>query len=573
MNRVLVKKGTRLSLPDIFNRIQDFSRDNLKNKSDAAVRTYGVVAYGNDVDGYDRNLQVTIEGNDLIIRPGIAITPNFNFIRVTQNITIDSGLYPTTAPQDVYIRYTTEATGESVPVQDGFYYEGESSDITSQLEEVGSYEIILVNTGAAAPSNSLLLARAFFFNSLPTSVTDRRHLNLYRPRFFHAGPIWHQGWRSWDGHTPTLGIHPTIMPTHPSDNADAAWRAPALRLRSWHKDASAKPSIIFSNNNGARFQGEGMSVGVPMRYSFYQNRTTDGPTGSVILHLYGRRPRDENNMSKPDWIWRNWVQIKKEEELANIRYRTVIEENWGHIVLRTRSVNEYPVGYRFRGVGINMNVPGSSLQINGNLAVGFGNAPVVAPTDGMVVNGAAGFGFTSVEANQVDPAVAAHFKKVIRLDAGIDDDPTINETVAAYVQVKFGEDIGWIPIYTADGESPEPPEPSDEDTFNPSTLPTITKWELDPGGIGSGRLEWNSGYTEYETQVQFSFNFGAFGQTQFHAAGTVGGTWSPSGSEGDTIRARLRHYNQNNPNWESQGLYTDWVVSDVIIVPEGEGIQ
>ena len=578
MNTVLVKQGTRVSLPNIFEKVQEFTQTNLKDRVGSFVGAYGVIMSGAHEGEYDSSLQLFVDDNLIKVHPGIAITQANHYIRLSSTTIVPTELYPVSGNvmRYVFIKFELQDEGDLVDVQDGFYYQGTEGDPSTTYLQTNSYSFVFqTNTTNPNIATHVLLGLVEFHNGDALDVvSDERYQNQFKLRVQTSPQLWQGGAgeisRSFHTITPPL---PPIAVSPEAKRAYApGWRIPALRIKANWFDATNQPALIFSNSRGGRFFGEfdkdgdGESSGhtLNMTFEFLHSYVSSGPTGNAGLRIYGMHPYHQSDGSVLNFRWQNWVSIRKESPwiapFGGGLYNTVIEENFGNIIFRTKPNPNYT--QTFRGVAINLNDPRSSLQINGNFAVGFGEVGVSAPANGMLLRGVSVFGISIAEAvagtyDDDSNKISAHFKKAFRLDADTGSASPAKD-LAGYVQVKIEDSWYWLPYYgDGSGAPSDPPTPT-----TPSEIPdpvTIESLEF-----GSTTARWTNPANTETYELDIEYKLGITQQPvitrQITPTNDVRG-WA-AGSE---VSVRMRYSNSG-----IKGTYSAWTEAVTVYAPGGE---
>lgn len=164
MKKRQVTQGTLDSLPAIISGVHQYTETNLENLLRVLVQSPGVACRLVDGVATGTNLEASIDGSDVDIGAGFAITPDYQYIYCAGGGTV-------IAPSDgdyIVARYAN-TYADSVTGLDGFVY---PSGLTPSYKTINaSYTFTGVSPGDYDSATELLLAH---YHSAGPSVTDAR---------------------------------------------------------------------------------------------------------------------------------------------------------------------------------------------------------------------------------------------------------------------------------------------------------------------------------------------------------------------------------------------------------------
>lgn len=184
MDRVIVTGGTKTSLYQLFEDLQDYTQDNIQNWLFSMMESFGVMVQttpeGN-ISSLDTSLQVTYyDANHVEVSAGEAITSGLCFIDIPDTILSTSTL--SDGPHYLYAQHTY-IQDTPVPVQSGFTY---GMGTTSNSREHDSYQFVWDTNPLVS---GVLLAQVTTFNGHPyNNIVDMRSTNIlkFKPTMVHT---------------------------------------------------------------------------------------------------------------------------------------------------------------------------------------------------------------------------------------------------------------------------------------------------------------------------------------------------------------------------------------------------
>lgn len=176
MEKVLVKKGTRVDLANLFTNMQSYAYTNLTRVANFVFTSYGInVKTSNGlIDSTDTSMLATLDGaNHLYVNAGDAITSGLHYLNVpTTNIGMNTSL-PDGANL-LFLKYKP-IKDSLTEVVNGFYTQPGTLSVPSK--EHAGYEFVW-NTNPGV--SGVMIASVYKTGSAWSSVTDKRIANVLK---------------------------------------------------------------------------------------------------------------------------------------------------------------------------------------------------------------------------------------------------------------------------------------------------------------------------------------------------------------------------------------------------------